>query len=291
MNTIALMLVLASAVAHATWNLLAKRAINKEVFICLILVTTSGLLAPLALFLILKYPVPDPGWWFVLGTVILHVFYFIFLGRSYARADISLAYPIARGIGPALVPVLGIIVLKETIAPLAMVGIMAVIAGIFLVHSWGNFRESLTNPFKLLRESGGRYALLTGLVIAIYSIWDKMGVRYVDPFLYMYFLVSGSALLLLPYIWRIHGAAKIQTELKRRFKSIVLSGLLMFIAYGLILLALTFSKVSYISPAREVGIVVGVLFGALILREPFARGRLFGSCLIVLGLIFISLAH
>src|SRR3972149_10696501 len=98
----------------------------------------------------------------------------------------------------------------------------------------------------------------------------------------MYFRVSGSGLLLLPYLWRIHGAAKMQTELKKRLKSIVLSGLLMFIAYGLILLALTFSKVSYIAPAREVGIVVGVLFGALILREPLARGRIFGSCLIML---------
>ena len=290
MNTVALMLVLASAVAHATWNLLAKRAINQEIFIWLILVATSGLLAPLAVFLILKYPVDDPGWWFILGTVVLHVFYFVFLGRSYTRTDISLAYPIARGTGPALVPVLGVIVLKETIAPLAIAGIMAVILGIFIVHSWGHFREALNNPFRLIRETGGRYALLTGLVIAIYSIWDKIGIRYVNPFLYMYFLVSGSALLLLPYIRRIHGTAKIKTEIKKRSNSIVISGLLMFIAYGLILSALTFSKVSYISPAREIGIVVGVLFGALILREPFAKGRILGSCLIVLGLILILLA-
>jgi len=64
----------------------------------------------------------------------------------------------------------------------------------------------------------------------------------------------------------------------------------MFLTYSLILFALQFSRVSYIAPVREIGIVIGVLFGTLLLREPFGKGRAIGSCLIIAGLVLISLA-
>ncbi|HEY83302.1 MAG TPA: EamA family transporter [Dehalococcoidia bacterium] len=69
-----------------------------------------------------------------------------------------------------------------------------------------------------------------------------------------------------------------------------MSGLLMFIAYGLILFALQFSRVSYITPAPGVGTVIGLFFGTLMLGEPFGKGRALGSCLIVFGLVLIRLA-
>jgi len=290
MTALALILVLLSAIAHATWNLLAKRAINQEVFLWCVLVSSSLLFLPLFLFLIGKYEILYPGWWFILGTVVLHVLYFAFLGRSYTRTDLSLAYPIARGMGPALVPIIGALLLKEVIAPLAIIGIISVVVGIFTVYWWGNFKDVLHEPLKIFRESGARYALLTGLMIAAYSIWDKVGVSYVNPFLYMYFLVLGSALFLTPYVWWFQGITIIRVEIRKKIRSIILSGLLMFLAYGLILFALRFSRVSYIAPAREVGIVVGVVFGTLLLGEPFGRGRSIGSGLIIAGLVLISLS-
>ena len=189
-----------------------------------------------------------------------------------------------------MVPIIGALLLKEVITPPAIIGIICVVLGIFTIYWWGNFMEVLHDPLKIFREPGARYALLTGLVIAAYSVWDKVGVSYVNPFLYMYFLVSGSALFLTPYIWGFYGINTIRIEVRQKMGSIILSGLLMFLAYGLILFAFQFSRVSYIAPAREVGIVMGVVFGALLLREPFGRGRAIGSCLIIAGLGLISLA-
>jgi len=290
-TTLALILVLLSAVAHATWNFLVKRAINQEVFIWWVLISISVLLLPVAAILIWRYPILYPGWWFIFGTVVLHALYFLFLGRSYTYADLSLAYPVARGTGAALVvPVIGALVLKEIITTLAIVGIISVVLGIFTVYWWGQFQKVFHDPLRFFREAGARDALLTGLVIAVYSVWDKMGVSYVNPFLYMYFLVLGSALFLAPYVCRIQGTKAIRIEIKRKTGSIIISGFLMFIAYGLILFALQFSRVSYISPAREVGVVIGVLFGTLMLGEPFGKGRVLGSWLIVFGLVLISLA-
>ncbi len=245
---------------------------------------------PLFVFLIWKYQILYPGWWFIFGTVVLHVLYFTFLGRSYARADLSLAYPIARGIGPALVPIIGALLLKEVITPPAIIGIICIVVGIVTVYWWGNFMEVLHDPLRIFKEPGSRFALLTGMVIAAYSVWDKVGVSYVNPFLYMYFLVLGSALFLTPYIWRFHGIGAIRIEIRKKFKSIVLSSLLMFLSYSLILFAFQFSRVSYVAPAREVGIVIGVVYGSLLLREPFGKGRAIGSCLIIAGLVLISLS-
>ncbi len=183
MTLIALGLILLSAIAHASWNLLAKRANNQELFIWWMLVAISVLLSPLAIALLLTESITYPGWWFVLGTVMLHALYFVLLGRSYTYADLSLAYPIARGLGPGLVPILGVVILHETITPLAIAGIILVIFGIYTVYWWGHFQQFLCDPLRLFHDVGARYAVFTGLVNAMQSIWDKAGVGYVNPFL------------------------------------------------------------------------------------------------------------
>ncbi|MFC1903542.1 EamA family transporter [Chloroflexota bacterium] len=290
MTTLALILVLLSATAHVTWNFLAKRATNQGLFIWWLLVAISVLLSPLAVFLAWRFPIVYPGWWFILGTVVLHSLYFIFLGCGYTYADLSLVYPIARGSGPALVPILGVLVLKETVTLQAAFGIAAVVTGIYTTYWWGHFRQILQEPFKIFKETGARYALLTGLTIAIFSVWDKVGIQYVNPLLYMYLLALGSALLLTPLILRANGISTIINEGRSNARNITISGLLLFSAYGLILLALQFSQVSYIAPCREVGIAMGVALGIFVLKEPSGKGRIIGSCLIVLGLILIALA-
>ena len=290
MDSLALTLILLSAVAHASWNFLVKRGTNQEVFIWWSQATIAVALLPVAVFLAWRYPIVGPGWRFVLGTIALHILYFVFLGRGYQKADLSVVYPIARGMGPALVPVLGVMVLGEMVSPLAVAGIVAVVMGIYAIYWWGQVSQILRDPFRLLKESGTRYALMTGLIIAVYSVWDKVGVRYVSPFLYMYLMSLGTVLSLAPYMLKAHGASVIQAEWRASAVSIIVVGLLTFLAYGLVLTAFQFSRVSYISPSREVGIVIGVLLGTLVLKEPFGRGRILGSVLIVLGLVFIALA-
>ena len=290
MSGLALGLVLLSAIIHAGWNLLAKRGLNQEVFIWLAQVVISVVLLPLGLYLLFRYSIDATGWIFVAGTVLLHIFYFFFLGRSYARADLSVVYPIARGMGPAVVPILGVLVLGENVSPPAVAGIATVVAGIYTVYWWGRFRLILSDPLKLFREPGTRYALFTGATIAAYSVWDKVGVSHVTPFLYMYLMSLGSALGLAPFLIRSHGTAAVRAEWRHNSTSIVAVGVMTFVAYGLVLTALQFSRVSYISPAREVGIVIGVLLGVLVLKEPFGRGRIIGSGMIATGLVLIALA-
>jgi drug/metabolite transporter (DMT)-like permease len=290
MTTLALGLVLLSALAHASWNLLLKRSSNQEAFVWCLLLADSILLLPLGVVLLWRFPIPPPGWWLVLATVVLHIFYFVLLGRGYARADLSLVYPIARGLGPMLVPVLAVVFLGETVSPPAVAGIGAIVAGIYIVSWWGRFRRLLRHPLLFLKDPGVRYALLTGLTIAAYALVDKRGVSLVQPFLYMYLLSLGCAVGLAPYIFATQGRAAVLQVWRTSAWAVVAAGLLTFLAYGLVLTAFSLSRVSYVAPAREVGIVVGVLMGVFILKEPFGLGRLLGSGFILAGLVIVALA-
>jgi len=148
----------------------------------------------------------------------------------------------------------------------------------------------LRSPLLFLRSAGMRYAVLTGLTIAVYSIVDKEGVSHIQPLLYMYFLSIGTAVMLAPYILASKGLDAVKSEWRANALPITAAGLLTFAAYGLVLTAFSLSRVSYVAPAREVGIVIGVLMGIILLKEPFGRGRLFGSTSIVIGLALIALS-
>ena len=288
MTALSLILVLLSAVAHASWNLMLKRAGDPEVFAWVMLVVGSILLAPVGLALLWYNSMDFPGLWFLLASVVLHVFYFMLLARGYAIGDLSLVYPVARGMGPMLVPVLAVILLGEIVETMAIVGIAAIVGGIYTISWWGNFHQVLRSPLLFLKSAGMRYAVLTGLTIAVYSIVDKEGVGHIQPLLYIYFMFIGTVALLAPYILANKGMETVKAEWRANAVPITVSGLLAFAAYGLVLTAFSLSRVSYVAPAREVGIVIGVLMGIFLLKEPFGRGRLLGSGLIVGGLVLIA---
>ena len=290
MTAVSLILVLLAAVAHASWNLLLKRATDPEVFAWCLLVVATVLLAPLGVALLWYNSVGLTGLWFILATIALHVLYFNLLARGYAQGDLSLVYPVARGMGPMLVPGLAVVFLNETIDPLAIGGIAAIIGGIYTISWWGNFHQVLRSPLLFLRSAGMRYAVLTGLTIAAYSIVDKEGVGHVQPLLYMYFLSIGTAAMLAPYVLLHKGIESVRIEWRANAVPITIAGVLTFAAYGLVLTAFTLSRVSYVAPAREVGIVIGVMLGVFLLKEPFGRGRLLGSGFIVAGLALIALS-
>ena len=290
MTAVSLILVLLAAVAHASWNLLLKRADDPQVFAWCLLVVATVLLAPLGVVLFSYNSVDVTGLWFILATIALHVLYFNLLARGYVQGDLSLVYPVARGMGPMLVPVLAVVFLNEKIEPLAIGGIAAIIGGMYTISWWGNFHQLLRNPLLFLKSAGMRYAVLTGLTIAVYSIVDKEGVGHVQPLLYMYFLTIGTAAMLAPYVLFHKGVKSVRTEWRANAVPITIAGLFTFAAYGLVLTAFSLSRVSYVAPAREVGIVIGVMLGVFLLKEPFGRGRLLGSGFVVAGLALIALS-
>ena len=212
MNALPLGLMLLSASFHATWNLLLKRSDNQEAFVLGIVVSGSVMFVPLGIVLFWLYPADPSGYLFALVSTGFQSFYFVMLSRAYSKGDLSLIYPVARGIGPMLVPVLAVPILGETVAWPAVVGIVLIVGGIYVVSWWGRFRQIIAKPSRLLRERSVGFAVLAGMAIAGYSLVDKRGVEHVQPFLYMYIQTVGGAIALAPYVVRRHGLASVGLE-------------------------------------------------------------------------------
>ena len=89
--------------------------------------------------------------------------------------------------GPMIVAALAVVFLSETIEPLAIGGIAAILGGIYTISWWGDFYQVLRRPLLFLSPAGMRYAMATELTIATYAIVDKEGIGHVQSLLYMYF--------------------------------------------------------------------------------------------------------
>jgi len=93
-------LVLLSALMHAGWNLLVKKGDDAQLDTAKFAVGCSLIAAVCLPFV----PAPDPQCYpWLMATMFVHVAYFLTLAEAYKHADLSLAYPLMRGIAPILV--------------------------------------------------------------------------------------------------------------------------------------------------------------------------------------------
>src|SRR5512132_718366 len=126
----ALALVLSAAVIHAAWNALAKRARDQFIFLWWAVSGATVVLLPVALWTAGATGVSRAAMPFLIGTILVHGLYFYALARSYGAGDFSLVYPMARGLGVALVPVLALGLFQEALSPLGTLGVALVVTGI-----------------------------------------------------------------------------------------------------------------------------------------------------------------
>jgi len=290
MSGIALGIVLTAAFIHAGWNFLAKKSHRKIVFIWWTLLTTLIIYFPMFIFAASRTAVSATGWTCIIATIILHAFYFWFLGGAYERGDLSLVYPLSRGFGPFLVPFLAAFFIREQLALSGIFGIAFVIGGIYCIHLRSFSFGSLLEPILTLGGKASLWSFYTGVSIAAYSIVDKIGVSLVFPPFYIYLMFLGTFLCLSPYIW-LKKRAYLKEEWQMHKVNILAVGILDLLAYMMILFAMQMTKISYVVAAREVSIVFSVLLGVIYLQEKYGPQKSVGSFLIALGVVLIGLSR
>ena len=283
MSGSALVLVLAAACVHAAWNALAKRAKDQLVFLW-----SSVTLATCALFPLGLAYLPAEGVStatpYLAATIAIHAVYFYVLSRAYGSGDFSLVYPVARGLGVALVPIVAWFALDERLSALGAFGVGLVVIGIVGVNARGPRSGS---AWRL--GPGAGWALLTGLSICAYSVVDKAGVARLHPLPYIAIMGVGMSVLLLPAVWARRRA--LQVEWRGNWRSIVAASTMNLTSYLLVLFAFTRSKAGYVVAARELSIVLSVLIGRWWLGEPQVGGRLVASAVILAGVVCVALAR
>ncbi len=285
MTLFALVLVLAAAVMHATWNLLAKRAGGGAAFVWLFGALSSVIYAPLAAAVVLLQR-PTLGaveLQFMAGSAILHLAYFLMLQQGYRVGDLSLVYPLARGTGPLLSTTAAIALFGERPTPLALAGALLIAGSVFIFAGGPGWRRGAG------AGSAVAYGLLTGGIIAVYTLWDKQAVSVVLilPLLLDWAANLGRALLLTPLALRRLDA--VRAAWRDHWREALGVAVLTPLSYILVLTALVSTPVSYVAPAREISILIGAVLGARLLAEGDVRRRLIAAGAMVAGVVALAL--
>ncbi|MEW6398286.1 MAG: DMT family transporter [Bacillota bacterium] len=299
------LVVLIAAFLHAAWNMLLKTARGGMAFTIIMLTATVVLYLPGFLIVHDLGGFTRKAWLCAVGSGAVHGLYFTLLSISYSRADLSLAYPVARGSGAALAALGGTAILGERPDATGWTGIGAVLVGMGVLwvseHVDGHLRSV---PGASRRRPQGIpglcWALGTGVSIATYSLVDKVGVSVSHPFAYVYLVMAFAAVIILfVSLGQQRCAAAggrgwregLVSEWNRNGTRAVAAGFFMLFTYLLVLFAMRASKLSYVAPLRESSVLFSMLLGRLVLKEPISAHRWAAGAAICLGVVLLGLAR
>ncbi len=308
-------LVLFVAVLHVIWNAILKTSGDTLRTAGRAMVVGVSVFAPIILVVWLSQGRPGlPPEVVPLGIAsgFLEAAYFVSLSAAYKRGDLSEVYPIARGTAPILSVTIGVVVLGERLSPLGALGVLALLAGILLVlRPW----RALAILRRRGEGGGGRsgvgaaeFALLTGVMIALYSAVDRVAVQQVVPWLYagLVFPICAVALVLWIKLVADRGRAADRSAATpdadvqplrgapASWLRAGAAGTISLAAYGLILVAYTLAPLTVVAPLRESSVVLASAWGAITMHEAVGSAdvarRVSGAGLVLAGAILLAIA-
>jgi len=257
-------------VIHAVWNLLLAGARDSQAFGALVLLVGLVAGAPVAAF---WWRLDRGVWPYLVATSLLELAYFALLAFAYTRMELSVVYPLARGLAPVLVLVGAVAFTAAETTPRQVVGVVTVAAGILLVRGVGKGRGALLG-------------VTIACTIAAYTVVDKHGIVYASPVAYLEVMTVFTSVAYTAVFVARRGVAPLRAELGWRS---VAAGIGSFAAFVCVLAALQRASAASVSAVRESGVLVATVLAAVVLHERVTAWRAAGAALVVAGVVLISL--
>jgi uncharacterized membrane protein len=281
--------VILSAALHACWNFLLRRAGGNNIVAAMCIVAEAVILLPPALVVFYSSGTPLPRAFLpvVLVAAALALANYAALIAAYAKADLSLVYPVARGAVFLFLPLLGFMVFGERLGAARWLALAMIVAGITMLPLARLDRASFLDLGRHLRERWMVFALLAAAATAAYTVWDKYAIGFINTFLYF------AAYTVLLGIWFGVVLARaprddVRAEWQRHRVSVAVAGVLIASSYLLLLLALRDGVSTQVLAVRQLSIPIGVLLGWQFLRESLSPPRVIGSALITGGCVLAA---
>jgi drug/metabolite transporter (DMT)-like permease len=276
--------VLGAALLHALWNSLVKSADDKFLtsarvcLWCALIAFGAALALPAPAFAVTG---------FVLASAIIHVVYFFLVGRLYRSADLSVAYPLMRGLAPLIAAGIAAATLGEIPPPLGLIGVVVLVAGVATMGLSGLAHGGIDRATLAV-------ALVNSAIIAIYTVIDGEGARLAGPtalhaFAYNALADALTGVLYLPLLMAYRGA-RVARELTRDPLRSAAGGAAAFVGYALVVWAMTQAPIGAVAALRECSVVFAALIGVAFLGEPFRRARAGAALLILAGVVALKMA-
>lgn len=221
-------------------------------------------------------------WLWTALSGLFQALYIIFLFGAYGRADLSVIYPLSRGIAPLITMLLGGVLVGDTITLPQGLTIMMICTGVAAIGYSAHTADKKQSAWP-----GIYFALATGCMIAGYHLVDRKAMSISHPpnpmeYLFLMYCFLGVFITTFATI-RIKSSKRLLAEWVSNKKSVLIVGFATPVAYLLIILALRYGNVTHIAAGRNIGIVISILVGQLYLKEIVSRYRIIGAFLITAG--------
>jgi drug/metabolite transporter (DMT)-like permease len=255
------------------WNLLLARASDIQAATAVALVTAEVVFAPVAVVL---WRVEPGVWPWLLASGFLELVYFGLLTAAYARAPLSVVYPIARGGAPVFVLLVSVVVLGHSTSAGQVAGVLTVVLGVVLVRG--------------LRGASGvgvAFGVAIAACIAGYTLVDSYGIGYAAPVPYLVLSMALPTAVFAAAVVRLRGADAVRAAVG---PASVTAGVSTFVAYAFVLAALELASAASVAAVRETSVVIATALAAVVLRERVGPMRLAGAVLVVVGVALLALA-
>lgn len=267
----AVLLVLLAAGCHASWNVLlaGRRHVQAA--------TAVGLLAGTLAFapvVAATWRVEAGAWPWVALSAVLELGYFSALTWAYDRFELSLIYPVARGLAPVVVLCIGTALLAVGATGAQVAGVLIVSGGVLLVRRGGAAHRGDWH--------GVGIGVVIGCFIAALTLVDREGITHAAP---------------IPFFWLAQVPVALAAAVLRRrelraaveVRSLAVGGF-MYGGYALFLYGLRLTEPHAAQAVRESSIVMTTILAALVLKEPVARRRFLGVGVVLAGVLAIALS-
>ncbi len=261
-------MIVGSGAAHAIVNAVLKAGKDKMSSRALIDGFSALLMFPFAFFL----PLPHGAWGWLAASAVVHLVYLICLIKSFESADMSVAYPIARGAAPALAAAGAVVLFDEPIDVWIACGIGLVSSGVLLIGAGRNVNRSAI-----------AWATATGVTIAVYTVVDAQGVRAAPTalsYIAWIFLSLGGGIGVVFALWR---GPRFIVAARSEWRAGLFAGAMSIVTYGLALWAYRLGDTPRLAALRETSIVFAALISVFVLKERMTAARAAGTFVIVLG--------
>ncbi|WP_019420400.1 DMT family transporter [Paenibacillus sp. OSY-SE] len=277
-----LMLVIASAFAHATWNMFAKRSIHKESFLFCLHGLAAILFMPFFIHDIYVMEWTWPTGLLLLSSLFLQGIYLWLVSKAYQYGDLSKVYPMMRGTAALIVPIVSVFMYSESLSLVGWIGWGFIVGGLFALSGMFSSKEPRDRRWWITLA----VTTSVGLCTAGYTLTDKTVVEFFSPLGLIQISNFGALLFLAPSIVR---TKQLRQEWRVNWRTIVLGTILSPGSYLLFLYAMTLAPLAHLAPIREFSIVIGTLLGIFVLKEQQGRTRIVTSAVVAAGMALISI--
>lgn len=289
MDKLPFILVLISIFTHAYWNYLIKSSENKHIFTALSKVAEAVIFAIPAIYFFMVSDFKVSFLWLILVASVITFFNYFFLSSAYKYGELSLVYPVSRS-SIIFLPVLAYFFIGETVDTVGIIAIVLIILGTFVMHLDSFDKKGVRSILSNIGNKGSLYALLAALAVAGYTLWDKVSVTKMEPFLYFYLYTLVIAVFYNLFASLKFSKLEIKTEWRKNRPKIIQVGFFNSFTYILVLMALTMSKATYVGGLRQLSIVIGAFLGYKLLNENLSKPKIAGILISIIGgsLIYIA---